>query len=99
MHWHDCLAQHLHRFDLLPDPKCTLCDLQEDMNRDHLFRCPTLTKVKECADTGRRDGGAQLLITRLCTNMPGLNPKSLRSAYEQKAYVTLDNDSSVGRGR
>ncbi|KAJ4433078.1 hypothetical protein ANN_15335 [Periplaneta americana] len=44
----------------------------------------------------RRDGGAQLLITKLCTNMPGLNPKSLRSAYERKAYVTVDSDSSVG---
>ncbi|KAJ4446576.1 hypothetical protein ANN_13273 [Periplaneta americana] len=47
----------------------------------------------------RRDGGAQLLITKLCTNMPGLNPKSLRSAYEEKAYVTVDIDSSVGCGR
>ncbi|KAJ4451859.1 hypothetical protein ANN_03337 [Periplaneta americana] len=28
--------------------------------------------------------------------MPGLNPKSLRSAYEGKAYVTIDSDSPVG---
>ncbi|KAJ4437073.1 hypothetical protein ANN_17208 [Periplaneta americana] len=46
----------------------------------------------------RRDGDAQHLITRLCTNMPGLNPKSLRSVYEEKAYVTVDSDSSVGWG-
>ncbi|KAJ4441506.1 hypothetical protein ANN_11362 [Periplaneta americana] len=37
----------------------------------------------------RRDASAQLLITRLCTNMPGLNPKSLRSAYEEKAWSLL----------
>ncbi|KAJ4437904.1 hypothetical protein ANN_13843 [Periplaneta americana] len=50
----------------------------------------------------QRDGGAQLLITKLCTNIPGLNTKSLRSAYEEKAYVTLivirpwDGDVNTG---
>ncbi|KAJ4441688.1 hypothetical protein ANN_11546 [Periplaneta americana] len=41
----------------------------------------------------------KLLFAKVCTNIPGLNPKSLRSAYEQKAYVTVDNDSSNGWGR
>ena len=31
-------------------------------------------------------------------NIPGLNPKYLRSAYDVKAYV-VDSDSSVGWGR
>ncbi|KAJ4440635.1 hypothetical protein ANN_08782 [Periplaneta americana] len=35
---------------------------------------------------------------KLCTNMPELNPKSLHSAYEEKAYVTVDSDLSVGWG-
>ncbi|KAJ4437395.1 hypothetical protein ANN_17539 [Periplaneta americana] len=44
----------------------------------------------------RRDGGARLLITRLCTNMPGLNPKQLRSAYEEKAVDTVDSGGPLG---
>jgi len=33
---HDCLGKHLHRIVIHPDPYCTLCSLQEPMDRNHL---------------------------------------------------------------
>ncbi|KAJ4426995.1 hypothetical protein ANN_26794 [Periplaneta americana] len=41
--------------------------------------------------SGHGLGGAQFLITKLRTNMPGLNPKSLRSAFEEQACMTVDS--------
>lgn len=37
---HDCLNKHLHRFGIANSPKCTFCNLNEDMERNHLLRCP-----------------------------------------------------------
>ena len=42
----------------------------------------------------RRGGDVQFLIDR-----PGLNSKPFRSMYVEKAYSTVDSDSSVGSGR
>lgn len=39
---HDCLAKHLNRIGILPSPLCPLCDLQEEMDQDHLPQCPAL---------------------------------------------------------
>ena len=38
----DILAKHLSRFRMLQTPTCKLCNLDEDMDRDHLMRCPAL---------------------------------------------------------
>ena len=39
---HDCLAKHLHRIGVYPRPTYPLCQLEEEMDRDHLMRCPAL---------------------------------------------------------
>ena len=44
----DCLAQHLHRFKMVPLPFCTLCNLNEEMDRAHLQKCPALSQQSEC---------------------------------------------------
>lgn len=47
---HDCLAKHLHRIGIFSSPLCPLCDLQEEMDRDHLQHCPAtinLTALSE----------------------------------------------------
>ena len=46
----------------------------------------------------RRGGDVHFLITRLYIS-PGLNSKPFRSMYVEKAYSTVDSDSSVGWGR
>nr|CUU97935.1 hypothetical transcript [Hymenolepis microstoma] len=37
---HNCLAKHLHRIGVYAPPTCSLCDLQEEMVKTHLIRCP-----------------------------------------------------------
>ena len=37
---HDCLYKHLHRFGIANSPKCSFCNLNEDMERNHLLHCP-----------------------------------------------------------
>ena len=44
----------------------------------------------------RRGGGVEFLIARLYIKA-GLNSKLFRSTYVEKAYFTVDSDSSVGR--
>ncbi|VDO07320.1 unnamed protein product [Rodentolepis nana] len=39
---HDCLAKHLHRLELCTQPTCPLFNLQEEMDKTHLIRCPSL---------------------------------------------------------
>ena len=47
----------------------------------------------------RRCGDVHFLITRLyITARPGLNSKPFRSMYVEKAYSTVDSNSSVGWG-
>ena len=45
-----------------------------------------------------RGGDVQFLIARLYIS-PGLNSKPFRSMYVEKAYSTVDSDSSFGWGR
>nr|CUU97519.1 hypothetical transcript [Hymenolepis microstoma] len=44
---HDCLAKHLHRIGVYTQPTYLLCDLQEEMEKTHLIRCPVLQTVTE----------------------------------------------------
>ena len=45
------------------------------------------------------DVGLHFLIARLYIKGPGLISKPFRSIYVEKAYSTVDSDSSVGWGR
>ena len=47
----------------------------------------------------RRGGDVHFLIARLYITGLGLDSKSFRSTYVEKAYSTVDSDSSVGWGR
>ncbi|VDO08236.1 unnamed protein product [Rodentolepis nana] len=44
---HDCLAKHLHRLGVYTQPTCPLCNLQEEMEKTHLIRCPALKTSTE----------------------------------------------------
>ncbi|KAJ4429878.1 hypothetical protein ANN_22082 [Periplaneta americana] len=44
---HDILGKHLSRLGILPSPACILCHKQEDMDRQHLAKCPALKSSKE----------------------------------------------------
>ncbi|VDO05627.1 unnamed protein product [Rodentolepis nana] len=44
---HDCLAKHLHRLGVYTQPTCPLCNLQEEMEKTHLIRCPALKTTTE----------------------------------------------------
>ncbi|KAJ4444481.1 hypothetical protein ANN_06273 [Periplaneta americana] len=44
---HDILGKHLNRFSILPSASCILCHQQEDMDRQHLAKCPALKSSKE----------------------------------------------------
>nr|CDS32608.1 hypothetical protein HmN_000445000 [Hymenolepis microstoma] len=44
---HDCLAKHLHRMEVYAQQTCPLCDLQEEMEKIHLIRCPALQTATE----------------------------------------------------
>ncbi|XP_071043360.1 uncharacterized protein [Parasteatoda tepidariorum] len=45
---HDCLLKHLHRIHVAQAPFCTLCDLQAEMDADHLRCCPALGDISLC---------------------------------------------------
>ncbi|GFX73063.1 uncharacterized protein TNCV_1704651 [Trichonephila clavipes] len=45
---HDCLLKHLHRIHVAQAPFCTLCDFREDMDADHIRRCPALKGFSLC---------------------------------------------------
>ena len=49
----DCLEKHLHQIHVHPRPTCPLCQLEEEMDRDHLMRCPAL-KAKVAKSDSRR---------------------------------------------
>jgi len=44
---HDCLGTHLHRIGIHPDPYCTLRNLHEPMDRNHLGHCTALSNGTE----------------------------------------------------
>ncbi|KAJ4442949.1 hypothetical protein ANN_04547 [Periplaneta americana] len=44
---HDILGKHLNRLGILPSASCILCHQQEDMDRQHLAKCPALKSSKE----------------------------------------------------
>ncbi|VDO07611.1 unnamed protein product [Rodentolepis nana] len=44
---HDCLAKHLHRLGVYTQPTCPLSNLQEEMEKTHLIRCPALKTTTE----------------------------------------------------
>ena len=46
----------------------------------------------------RRGGNVYFLIARLYITVLGLNSKPFHSIYVEKAYNTVDSDSSVGWG-
>ena len=47
----------------------------------------------------RRGGEVHFLIARFVHHKPGLNSNPFRSMFVEKAYSTVDSDSSVGWGR
>ena len=44
---HGILSKHLNRLGILPSPARILCDQQEDVDRQHLSKCPALRTSKE----------------------------------------------------
>nr|CDS31966.1 hypothetical protein HmN_000394400 [Hymenolepis microstoma] len=44
---HNCLAKHLHIIGVWAQPTCSLCDLQEEMEKTHLIRCSALQTATE----------------------------------------------------
>ncbi|KAJ4446881.1 hypothetical protein ANN_13581 [Periplaneta americana] len=44
---HDILGKHLNRLGILPSASCILCHQQEDMDRQHLAKCPALKSSTE----------------------------------------------------
>nr|CDS31062.1 hypothetical protein HmN_000048500 [Hymenolepis microstoma] len=44
---HDCMAKHLHGLGAYAQPTCSLCGLQEEMEKTHLIRCPALQTATE----------------------------------------------------
>ena len=44
---HDILGKHLNCLGILPPPARILCNQQEDMDRQHLAKCPALNASKE----------------------------------------------------
>ena len=47
----------------------------------------------------RRGGDVHFLIAKIVHHSPGFNFKPFRSMYVEKAYNTVDRNSSVGWGR
>ncbi|GFV55181.1 hypothetical protein TNCV_1382021 [Trichonephila clavipes] len=45
---HDCLLKHLHRIHVAQAPFCTLCDIWEDMDAEHIHRSPALKGSSLC---------------------------------------------------
>ena len=50
---HDILGKHLNHLGILPSPACILCDQQEDMDRQHLSKCPALGISTQLIATGK----------------------------------------------
>ncbi|KAJ4429912.1 hypothetical protein ANN_22116 [Periplaneta americana] len=44
---HDILGKHLNHLGILPSASCILCHQQEDMDRQHLAKCPALKSSKD----------------------------------------------------
>ncbi|KAJ4432101.1 hypothetical protein ANN_20715 [Periplaneta americana] len=44
---HDILGKHLNRLGILPSASCILCHQQEEMDRQHLAKCPALKSSTE----------------------------------------------------
>lgn len=42
---HDCLAQHLHRMNIMRSPNCMLCNSNTAMNFEHLRKCSALQRL------------------------------------------------------
>ncbi|GFU66906.1 hypothetical protein TNCV_895421 [Trichonephila clavipes] len=47
---HYCLLKHLHIIRVTQAPTCTLCDFWEDMDPDHIRRCPALKNGSSLCD-------------------------------------------------
>ncbi|GFU41398.1 hypothetical protein TNCV_2171541 [Trichonephila clavipes] len=45
---HDCLLKYLHRIRVAHTPFCTLCDIWDDRDADHIRRCPALKDFPLC---------------------------------------------------
>ncbi|GFU24570.1 hypothetical protein TNCV_2265151 [Trichonephila clavipes] len=45
---HDCLLKHLHRIHVAQAPFFTLYDFREDIDADHIRRCPVLKGFSFC---------------------------------------------------
>ncbi|GFU57222.1 hypothetical protein TNCV_3634141 [Trichonephila clavipes] len=45
---HDCLLKYLHRIHVAQTLFYTLCDFREDMDADHIRRCPALKGSSLC---------------------------------------------------
>jgi len=54
---HYCLGTHLHRIAIRPDPYCTLCNLHEPMDRNHLGHCTALSNKTEYEPGQDKDDG------------------------------------------
>nr|CUU00421.1 hypothetical transcript [Hymenolepis microstoma] len=44
---HDCLSKQLHRIGVYAQPTRPVSDLQEEMEKTHLIRCPALQTATE----------------------------------------------------
>jgi len=62
---HDCLATHLYRIAIRPDPSCTLCSLREPMDRNHLRQCTALFNRTECERYW--EARTQMIVNWLCS--------------------------------
>ena len=58
----------------------------------------TVTEPLPCMLRTERDGGAEHQLLVSVPNIPMLNPKSLNNAYDMRAYVPVDSDSSIEWG-
>ncbi|KAJ4438497.1 hypothetical protein ANN_14442 [Periplaneta americana] len=59
---HDCLAKHLDRIGISASPLCPLCDLEEEMDQNHLQHCPVTINLAFLSEKYWR---ARELITSL----------------------------------
>nr|CUU98502.1 hypothetical transcript [Hymenolepis microstoma] len=62
---HDCLAKNPHRIGVYAQPTCLLCDLQEEMEKTHLMRCPTDNdKNPEILESQKSTNGLMITIIK-----------------------------------
>lgn len=62
---HDCLAKHLNRIGIYPSPLCPLCDLQEEMDQDHLQICPATASVPSTIEKYWRARGLMTSLSEI----------------------------------